>query len=181
MRLFVSIDLPQDTRKYIAAVQQELADQNLFEGRLTQPDAIHITLKFLGEVDEKQISEIQKALRSIKMPSFKVCLKNKLGVFPSENNIRIIWLGLESKELEPLTKQVHAALEQFVPDEEREFVGHLTIARVNNVKDKEKLLNYLRSVTIKFLCFEAKEFVLKSSYLTAVGPEHTDIERYPLS
>ena len=76
MRLFVSIDLPQDTVKYINAVQQEIADQNLFEGRLTQPDTIHITLKFLGDIDEKQIPEIQKALRLITMPSFKICLKN---------------------------------------------------------------------------------------------------------
>lgn len=181
MRCFVSIDLPQDMIKYVNSVQQELGDQNLFAGTFPEPDNLHITLKFLGEVDEKQVPEIQKALRSIKMPSFKVCLKNKLGLFPNESTIRTIWLDLKSEELESLAAQVHDVLGQFIPKESREFASHLTIARVNNVSNKGHLIDYLRSQEIKFLCFEAKEFVLMSSYLTAAGPEHTNIETYHLS
>jgi RNA 2',3'-cyclic 3'-phosphodiesterase len=181
MRLFVSINLPQNITEYVFAVQRELAEQNLFAGTFPNADNLHITLKFLGDVDEKKIPEIQKALRIIKMPAFKICLKNKMGVFPSESTIRTIWIDLKSEELAALATQVNNILEQFTPKESREFASHLTIARVNNITQKGRLIDYLHLQEIKFLCFEAKEFALMSSYLTAVGPEHTHIETYHLS
>ena len=150
--------------------------RNLFEGKLTEKENLHLTLKFLREIDELGVEEVKKRLREIRFKSFKAAL-GEAGVF-SEDFLRIIWIKLEGNAIE-LQKEVDNALKGLFKPEFR-FMSHLTIARVKQAKDKRKLLDYLSSVKIKKIEFNVFEFALKSSVLTDKGPIYTDIERYRL-
>lgn len=176
MRVFIAIELSEEAKDEIVRIQKELKKQNLFEGKLTEKENLHLTLKFLGEIDEESIEEVKKRLAKIKSPVFKAALGGA-GVF-SEEFARIIWVKLEGKVIE-LQKEIDNALKELFKPEFR-FMSHLTIARVKNVKDKRKLLDYLESVKINKMEFPVSEFVLKKSELTEKGPIYTDIERYEL-
>ena len=143
MRLFISINFPQEVIKYISLLQKQLEAKNLFEGKLIKPEQLHLTLQFIGDVPEEKASEIQQTLQAINMPPFKVCL-GSLGVFPAQDHIRIIWLDLKGQELTMLAHQIHQALKPLVDLEERPFVGHITIARVKKVKNTQELQDYLK-------------------------------------
>lgn len=179
MRLFVSIEFPQEVIMFLTQLQQQLSAQKLFEGTLTKPEQLHFTLQFIGEVQEKQVQIIQQALRSLPIEPFQICL-GSLGVFPSQNHIRILWIDAQAKELIDLAHNVNSILEPIVDLEEREFVGHITLARVKKVFDKEKLITYLKSIEIEPICFTGNEFILKQSILTPQGAEYFNVERYGL-
>lgn len=179
MRLFVSIEFPPEIIAYLTQLQHQLFAQKLFEGTLTKPEQLHLTLQFIGDVSEKQVPEIQRALRSISMKPFQASL-GSLGVFSSQNHIRIVWIDIQAKELVNLVQNVNIVLEPKVVLEEREFVNHITLARVKKVPDKATLISYLKSIKPKPICFMVNNFILKQSILTSQGAEYSDVERYVL-
>lgn len=173
IRLFVSIDIPDNMREKIQEIQKNLPR---FKGKFTEEKNLHLTLKFLGEVDEEIIVEIRKKLSEIKFNKFKAGI-SELGVFSSEN-IRIIWLKIEN--CENLQKKIDKKLKEFF-NEEKRFMGHLTIARVKSVKDKKQFLKELKKVKIPSeLSFLVDNFYLKKSELNPKGPLHNRIEEYTL-
>jgi len=137
---------------------------------------LHLTMKFLGEVDENKISEVRKKLRSIKLKRFNVRL-GEIGVF-SESFIRIIWVCLLGAE--ELQRKIDMALEGLFKKEER-FMSHLTIARIKKVSDKKKLFNSLEKIKIKEVEFEATTFDLMESELFQHGPRYRIIEEFSLA
>ena len=176
MRVFIAIELPEEAKAEIERIQKELKKQNLFEGKLTEKENLHLTLKFLGEIDEAKIEEVKKRLREIKFPAFNAVLR-EAGVF-SEDFVRIVWIKLEGN-VTGLQKEVDSALKGLFKPEFR-FMSHLTIARVKSVKDKKRLIDYLSSAKIKRIEFPVSGFALKKSELTEKGPIYTDIERFKL-
>ena len=179
MRLFISIDFPQEVINYISLLAKQLVEQNLFEGKLIKPEQLHLTLQFIGDVPEEKVPSLKQALQSISMPSFKACL-GSLGVFPAQDHIRIIWLDLKSKELNALAQKVHNVLQPLVDLEDRPFLSHITIARVKKVKNIETLHDYLNTIEVEPLCFTINSFILKESTLLPSGPEYSDIKIYQL-
>lgn len=175
-RCFIALELSEEAKAETERIQKDLGKQNLFEGKLTEKENLHLTLKFLGEIDELGIGEVKKRLREIRFKSFKAAL-GEAGVF-SEDFVRIVWIKLEGDVI-GLQKEVDSTLKGLFNPEFR-FMSHLTIARVKQVKDKRKFLDYLSSVKIKKIEFNVLEFALKKSELTDKGPIYTDIERYRL-
>ncbi|MBI2124385.1 RNA 2',3'-cyclic phosphodiesterase [Candidatus Pacearchaeota archaeon] len=174
MRAFIALELSEEAKAEIERIQKELKKQNLFEGKLTEKENLHLTLKFLGEIDEAKIEEVKKKLRVIKFPAFKAEL-GEAGVF-SEDFVRIVWIKLDGNVM-GLQKEVDSALKGLFKPEFR-FMSHLTIARVKNVNDKKRLLDYLSSAKIKRIEFSVLGFALKSSVLTEKGPIYSDIDKY---
>ncbi|MFH1365118.1 MAG: RNA 2',3'-cyclic phosphodiesterase [archaeon] len=172
MRCFISINLSEEVKKQIQKTQNILPE---FEGKKVELKNLHLTLKFLGEVDEEKIEIVKNKLRRIKLPSFNAEL-GEIGVF-SENFVRIIWIRL--KGCENLQKEIDFSLEEFFKKEER-FMGHLTIARVKNVEDKIKFIQELKKISVSKMNFEVKEFHLMKSELTKKGTIYSSIENYPL-
>ena len=176
MRVFIAIELLEEAKAEIERIQKDLKKQNLFEGKMTEKENLHLTLKFLGEIDEVRAENVKKMLRDIKFPAFNAAL-GEAGAF-SEDFVRIVWIKLDGN-VTGLQKEVDNALKELFKPEFR-FMSHLTIARVKNVKDKKRLLDYLSSAKISKIEFPVSGFVLKSSVLTEKGPIYTDIERYNL-
>src|SRR3989344_6331769 len=90
MRTFIAIDLPDDLKKEILKLQFALKKENIFSGNWTSN--FHITLKFLGEVDEKKTEKIKNILENIcgKTNKFDIELKD-VGAFPLENHVRVVF------------------------------------------------------------------------------------------
>ncbi len=172
-RAFIAIEFPDEVVKEIARVQELLSGVK-FTGKMTELENLHLTLKFLGGIDDSKVEEVKKRLAGIKFD--KMSLKiGKIGTFSVHGKPRIVWIKIEGKGIYELQKQVDDALKGLFPAEER-FMGHLTIARVKYVKDKKGFLSHIDGIHVKSIGFECSEFKLKKSELKLIGPVYSDLE-----
>ncbi len=176
-RLFVAVDLPQGIKEEIAALCRDLP-----EARWVKMEQFHVTLRFIGSVDELLFSCIRSALSSISAPSFSLHIEGT-GFFPPHGIPRTLWVGLNN---EPLLLSLYDKIETSltavgVAPEERHFSPHITLARFKEVTPKGRITGYLqqhRSFTSS--PFTVNEFFLYSSTLTPQGALHSREERYVL-
>ena len=173
MRCFIGIDLPIVAVKEIQKIQKKLKSN--FVGRLTTSENLHLTLKFLGEIENSVINDVKKRLFSIKHSPFELTLKD-VGVF-SQKFIKIIWVKVSQVPLQPL---VDNCLNNIFALENR-FMGHITIARVKSLADKNFFLQLINKTRVNEISFMIRDFYLKESILTKDGPIYKDIDRYKLS
>lgn len=195
MRVFIAIELDKECVNEIIRIQKLILKKTLFQGKLTESENLHLTLKFLGEISDDKVVEIKKRLSLIKFNEFFAEL-GEVGVF-SPDFVKIIWVKLNGKKIWELQKEIDEKLaisqtlalggkassdeklSDIFPKEER-FMSHVTIARVKNVSDKKGFLEYLKSVKPKKIRFLIKGFSLKKSELEFSGPKYEDLERYKL-
>jgi len=172
MRLFIAIDfneLKDDLNKL-----QNNIDESL--GKLKKVNTFHLTLKFLGKVSEDKVEEVKEKLKQVKFAPFKLNL-DKIGVFPNENFIRVIWIGAEPpKEVTRLQDSIENALKEFNFKKDIKFYPHITLVRVKYVDDKEKLIKNIKDLKVMEKTIEVKDFRLVKSTLTPKGPFYEDIE-----
>lgn len=171
-RTFICIEFSDEVVKEIARVQGLLSGVK-FTGKTTELENLHLTLKFLGEIDDSKVEEVKKRLSGIKFSAMRLKL-GKIGVFSRRGNPGIVWIKVEGKELYDLQKKIDEKLEGLFSVEER-FMGHLTIARIKYVKDKKGFLSHIDSIHVKPVAFDVSEFKLKKSELKAIGPTYTDL------
>lgn len=170
MRLFIAVDVPPDVRRRIGEAQRELPDEGL--AKVTLP-RMHITLKFLGEVNPKMLERVDNALREVEFAPFRVKVWG-VGVFPNEDYVRVVWAGCKSRELEELAREVNSKLGGMFAQED--FTGHLTIARVKRRPALgEFLKKYMRE---DFGEFTVREFYLVESVLGPGGPKYSTLGAY---
>jgi 2'-5' RNA ligase len=175
MRLFTAIELPKELNEQIAELKEKLKTEH---AGMTITKDNHFTLKFLGDVEDSKADEIKEALRKVKFDGYKTRL-NSIGVFPNENYVRVVWVGLKpEEETIALKNKIDAVLKEFKFKDDYDFHPHLTLARVKFVKDKEKFKELLKSLKVKDSEFEIKEFKLIKSELKPEGPEYTDLEAF---
>ena len=173
-RTFISIDLPEQVKKEIKKIQDLLPE---FNGKKTEIENLHLTLKFLGEIGDKKLGQVKEKLKDIQNKGFEAEIDN-VGVF-SENFIRIVWIHL--KGAEELQKKIDSALEGFF-ERERRFMSHITIARVKGVKGKrEDFLKNVKEIKIGKIRFKVGDFTLKKSELFPEGPKYEVLGEYVLS
>ena len=134
IRSFIAIELPDEVKLEIANLQAQLKSGLSFGFKWVDPNSIHLTLKFLGNVAQDKIEEVTEALKAAAegITPFRLKIKD-LGVFPNPRRIQVVWVGMsgEIDKLVKLQKQVDLNLTSlgFTP-ESRPFVPHLTLARV---------------------------------------------------
>ncbi len=185
IRAFVSIDIPQEVKKEIFKIQEKIP---FFKGKFTKIENLHLTLKFLGELEERKIEEIKEKLREIDFKKFKI-KTDFIGLFDnrkSKSHERkyqgglIIWLHLIN--CEKLQKLVDEKLSGLGFQKEKRFMSHLTIARAKEIfEKKEDFLNEIQKIEIPEMSFEANEFKLKSSTLTENGSVYETLETFYLN
>lgn len=152
---------------------QELQDKfSNFDLKLVKPELVHITLKFLGDVDESRIPSISAALDSILCEPFEAKIGG-LGAFPKPANPRVLWLGATGN-FEALHENVEHLLRPFKFETDgREFSAHATLARVRFLKKDQKntfinTLKEFKDIEIGSIC--VNKVLLKKSTLTPEGP-----------
>ena len=130
IRAFIAVTIDTQVVREISDAMIQLR-RALPEVRWVTPEQIHLTVKFLGDIEPSQVEPIANALeQALKLfPQFTINAKG-LGVFPAARHPRVLWVGLEGAELIKLAADVEAALEPigFLP-EARSFQPHLTIGR----------------------------------------------------
>ncbi len=170
MRLFIAVDMPEGLKKRAAELQKGLPEEGI---KKVTPPHMHFTLKFLGDVSEKGLGKVIEALEKVDFSPFKVTLRG-VGVFPSEQYIRVIWVGAKSSGMQALAGKVNDALEGIFL--KTEFTPHLTIARVKKkVAVSEFLAEYKNMELGKY---EVGEFYLVQSVLGPGGPKYTTLAKF---
>ena len=134
IRSFIAIQLPEEVREGLARLRNELKrDEHKFV-KWVNPDGIHLTLKFLGNIPSKRVAEITEAIEEAAqgISSFHLEISG-LGAFPSLRQARVFWIGIggEVGKLSRLQQNIDSALAASgFTKEERPFVPHLTLARL---------------------------------------------------
>jgi len=177
VRCFIALELSREAIDYVEEIQRMIKKKNLFNGKFTEPENLHLTLKFLSEITPEKVEETRKLLSQIKFKTFEAHL-DQLGFF-TEDNFRIVWMKLAGKGVWDLQKEIDNKLGGHFKKEER-FMGHITIARIKKVHDKKLFLDYIKNMKIKKISFQIKDFVFKKSELKREGPVYADIEKFNL-
>jgi len=177
MRLFVAIALPEDLRAHLAGMQQGVP-----AARWVDPDNLHITLRFIGEVDGGQAQDIDSALAQVRAARFDVTLAG-VGRFGQGRKSRALWVGVEPvPDLNRLRRRVERTVQAagFAP-ERRMFKPHVTLARLKGNPGHRLHDHLAHHAGFRAESFEVCEFVLYSSLLTQAGAIYTPEAAYPLS
>lgn len=180
MRLFVALDIPEETRSAIHELISRL--QSVARAaRWVRPEGIHITLKFIGGVEDDRLAEIKEHLSRVPHREvIPVTLRN-FGFFPNEKRPRVFFVGIESgKPLAELAAEIETRLAEVkIPKEERAFTPHLTLARFKaseGVAQMQKMLALMPSRD--FGAMNASQFHLYQSVLKSNGAVYTKLASY---
>jgi 2'-5' RNA ligase len=139
LRCFIAIEIPGVIRAALAELQTELRECNA-DIRWVKPDNIHLTLRFLGDVDEHRVDSIVSALADVsgRHEQFRLQVKG-LGLFPNTRSPRVLWSDvIDEGPLARLQEEIEAAMAGigFVP-EKRRFSAHLTLGRFKSASGKD--------------------------------------------
>mgnify|MGYP001614107489 CR=1 FL=1 len=173
-RCFIAIDLPRNAIKEIKNIQKLIGKKFIFTGKFIEEENLHLTLKFLGEIDVDKTEEIKRRLKTIKLKIFNASLNN-IGVF-SKRFPKIIWVKFNGAE--ELQKEIDNNLKDLFEPENR-FMSHVTIARIKYINEKKGLVEYLKALKCKEE-FIVDKFYLKKSELLPEGPVYKIIKGFEL-
>jgi len=176
-RAFLCITFPDEVIKEIARIQEILSDIK-FTGKLTELENLHLTLKFLGEIEDGKIEEIKNRLSKLKFDAFEAKLLN-MGTFCNRSMPRIVWVKIGGAGIFELQKQVDDILGDLFKKEER-FMSHMTIARVKHVSDSRNFKNYIKNMALREVRFNVSSLVFMKSELGRTGPRYTEMYKVSL-
>jgi 2'-5' RNA ligase len=184
MRTFIAIPLSEGCREMLAAIQDKLRSFNA-DIRWASVSSIHLTLKFLGEMDPVLLPQLSERLRqsSALQPAFDLRVRG-LGGFPNLRSPRVVWCGLEGEtdRLGKLQEVVEQACEPLgFPREARDFHPHLTLGRVQGKRNLQPLLDYIKIGSDLESSLTAREFNIYKSVLTPRGAIYTVLDTIRLS
>lgn len=174
-RLFVAIRPPATVRARLLDLMRGVAG-----ARWLDDDRLHVTLRFIGEVDRHLARDIDAALSSVHHPRFSIAV-NGLGVFDRRGEPATLWAGVAPHEpLRALHKKVDQALVRVgVEPDRRAYMPHVTLARLPRGAGPLQVL-IEASGGVAGTPFEVEQFRLYESRLTPEGPVYETVERYPL-
>ena len=168
MRLFIAFDISNEVKNYLKLVQTLLPD---VDSKLTK--SFHLTLRFLGECSEQETEKIKKQLKQIQFNPFSAHTTN-LGVFPNENFIKVVWIGIEPGEIIiKIKEQLEKVLKLQI---DARFHPHITLQRIKFLKNKKEYLGKLKKIPLKEQKFYINSIKLIKSELTPQGPIYKVIE-----
>ncbi len=175
--------MPEETVVQNLVNAQEELRETQADLAIVERQNLHFTVKFLGEIPDSQVSEIDGRLKTLSLRSADVNVRG-IGAFPDPRRPRVLWAGVPEDQhglIVPLAKAVIRALEGIGEREDRAYHPHITLARVRSGYNREILTSFLReSASREFGTTHLGMLKLKSSTLTPAGPVYKDIGEYRL-
>jgi 2'-5' RNA ligase len=176
MRLFVGIELPAEMKARLATMMTGLPG-----ARWVEPDSLHLTLRFIGDVDERQAAILDEALSQIKRPPFELQVTG-CGIFAQRRGPEAVWVGVAST---PPLVDLQAAVERAAvrageAPEERRFRPHITLARLKDTP-QPRLQSFVAGNNLFKDSARVEHFTLFSSILRESGSLYHAEAAYPLA
>jgi 2'-5' RNA ligase len=181
MRLFIALDLPGEVVRNLESFVARLKPYARIHW--SPPANLHVTTKFIGELAENRLPELQAALSGMpERPPIEVTVA-KVGFFPNARSPRVFWCGIEAPGLEALAADTDAATSSVgVAREERPYSPHLTLARIKERVDLGPLQSAISAApSLHFGRFTARSFFLYRSQLRPTGSVYTKLAEFPFS
>ncbi len=189
IRAFIAIALPESTRTALDAFAARLR-KDAVRARWVNPEAMHLTLCFLGDISPEQTITVRAYLRdACRAVSGPALLTRGIGAFPSLRKPSVFWAGVETLEGDlAAVQRVAASCAQAVgiPPDDKAFHAHVTLARIRKRQDAgifaDALTPYLDTAGALTFGheFKAANVVLFSSTLTRRGPVYRPVEEFSL-
>lgn len=178
IRTFIALELSNDIINELARLQDELKEVGS-DVKWSNPSNIHLTLKFLGEIEEEKVSQIKQILDDISNNEkpFDVTL-SEVGAFPNLDFPRVIWVGLDGNTsvIGKIVNVLEDTLEKIgFSKGMRPFSAHLTLGRVKSGKNKLELKEKLSTLKVNPISTKIKSIILFKSKLTPTGPIYTSL------
>lgn len=178
MRTFIALEFPENVRAEIFHAFEGLKKSGSCYGNFVEKENLHMTLSFLGEISEEKSEAIKKILSEIDFQKFPIEI-GKVGFFPNEHHIKVIWLEVVSSEIANLKKEIEMQLsKEGFSFTDSEFIPHLTVARIKGIKAKSKFFEEIEKIKVPKIFFIAEDFAFMKSILKGKSPEYKVIEKY---
>ena len=187
MRVFIAIDIDEETRKALGDLQQQLrskVDIKKSDVKWVNPQNVHLTLNFLGEIRDEKVVEACNIVKNVagRHESFELDIKS-VGYFGGRS-ARVLWVGAgeDSDNLLQLQKDLASQLALAGwPEQIREFTGHLTLCRIRNSRAGIRLAEVSGEYKDCSLgVVSADSVAVYQSRLTPAGPNYILLARYKL-
>jgi 2'-5' RNA ligase len=181
IRSFIAFDIESDAvLNRLASAQSQLI-QTGGDLKLVEPQNIHVTVRFLGNITPATAEKIFEEMKQVQFTPFTVQIKG-IGAFPNPQYSRVIWAGITqgADQLKNVFSQLEPKLQGlgFTPDN-RGFSPHLTIARVRSGRNKQQLADFItKNANYEFGTINAKCLRLKKSTLTPKGPIYSTLKEF---
>jgi 2'-5' RNA ligase len=182
MRLFTAVQLPPETQSHLAGVIESLRPHPRLKdaASFVSPHTLHVTLKFIGDVDEDRVPLLIESFRTLTVPAMPFNLERFL-VLPGQGPARVLAVNV-TRNLAPITSlfnQIESACQPLgVSREAREYKPHLTLARFRRPSNRLTALTLVRMIDPTLLpapAFTATSFTLFQSTLHPTGAVHTPV------
>src|SRR5690242_9994422 len=172
LRLFVGIALPPELKLSLSLIATGVPG-----AKWVDAGNYHLTLRFIGEIDEGQAEDVDAALSRIRGPRFDVALAT-VGHF----GLRQLWVGVERNEaLQHLHDKIESALTRLgLPPDERRYTPHVTLARLKGTSESRVQAYLSQHALYRAPPFRVEHFSLIASYLTKSGAIYEDQADYSL-
>jgi len=186
IRAFLAFELPPDIKEQVRQVSEELKRSKM-DVRWVKPDNIHLTIVFLGNVREGDISAMAREIEQVScgFHPFEIYMKG-IGIFPDMRRPRVLWAGYagDIERMAMLRDVLHERLAPFeIKEEKRQFRPHLTIGRFRNPGRRNPMLDNVikQHEGLSSRAFQVSELVLFKSELRPQGPEYTKLDSWAMS
>ncbi|TRZ54750.1 RNA 2',3'-cyclic phosphodiesterase [archaeon] len=177
MRLFIAVPVPEELKDNVVEIQKRLA--GISGIKAVEKENLHFTIKFLGEIGEEKMPEIKNAIE-------KGCANSKpfeigivgIAAFPSKSRARVVWLSVGNglEEFKRLMENIDEKLSQVGFAKEKEYIPHLTLARVRSGSSGTELGKMLERIgQTQTGTMRVKEVKLVKSTLSKAGPFYEEV------
>lgn len=178
LRLFVGLELPEDIRARLASLGAGVPG-----ARWTPEENLHLTLRYIGEVQEHEAEDVHDALSGVYTRRFDMTVAG-VGHFESSGQVHTVWAGIEKNpELVALRERIDSALKRAgrPPAAERRFIPHITLARLRDAPMSRVSAFLAANSLLRAGPIAVEHFTLFSSYLQNSGSIYQAEAEYPLA
>ncbi|MEK7263087.1 MAG: RNA 2',3'-cyclic phosphodiesterase [Bacteroidota bacterium] len=182
IRTFIAIDTPAEIKEKMFSLQSLLKQTNA-DVKWEAKEKFHATIKFLGDVDERQLSSIVATIKNVVDTFLPIELTFEgIGSFPNRIAPRVVWIGCENEDgqLRRFKNALDKQLSQFGFEiENRKFYAHITLGRVKGNRNIKDLLLSMENLTFSPQKIQCSEILVMKSVLLPQGSEYFVLQKIP--